>query len=153
MDSVRLAAWALARWLATSLAILVAVTGVTFVLMALAPGDAVSAVLGDNTHPTPQQYHQVKHELGIDESLPEQYWHWLTNALHGNLGTDLFNGGAVSDAVNSRVGPTLSIVLVSIVVASLLGVGIGLISSVRGGIVGRLLERAAVCAFAVPNFW
>jgi peptide/nickel transport system permease protein len=141
------------RWLASSLVLLFTVTASTFVLASLAPGDAVQAVLSDQTNPTPMQYEQVRHQLGLDRPLPEQYWHWLTNVLHGNLGTDLFSGQPVADTLNGQLGTSLSIISVTLGVAAVLGVGAGVVSAVRGGLIGRALEAATAVGFAVPNFW
>lgn len=141
------------NWLLSSIVLLVAVTGVTFVLSSLAPGSAVTAVLGTDTTYTQQQYDQVKHQLGLDQPLPSQYWHWLSNLFHGSLGTDLFNGQPITQALNERVGPSMSIIITTIVVSGLLGIGFGVFSAARGGIVGKLLDFAAIAAFAVPNFW
>jgi len=141
------------HWTLSSIALLLAVTGVTFVLSSLAPGNAVSAVLGNDTTYTPAQYEQVKHQLGLDRSLPSQYWHWLSNLFHGSLGTDLFNGQPITQALNARVGPSMSIIISTIVVSAILGIGIGVYSAVRGGVIGRLLDFLAVVAFALPSFW
>ena len=141
------------HWLLSSIVLLLAVTGVTFALSSLAPGSAVSAVLGNDTTYTQQQYDQVKHQLGLDHSLPSQYWHWLTNLFHGSLGTDLFNGQPITQALNERVGPSMSIIISTIVVSGLLGIALGVYSAARGGIVGKFLDFTAIAAFAVPNFW
>jgi peptide/nickel transport system permease protein len=141
------------HWLLSSIVLLLAVTGVTFVLSSLAPGSAVSAVLGNDTTYTQQQYDQVKHQLGLDRPLPSQYWHWLTNLFHGSLGTDLFNGQPITQALNERIGPSMSIIITTIVVSGLLGIGFGVYSAARGGIVGKFLDFIAISAFAVPNFW
>lgn len=142
-----------ARWTLSSLALLLAVTGLTFVLASLAPGSAVSAVLGNDTTHTPEQYAQVEHQLGLDRPLPSQYWHWLTNLFHGDLGTSLFDGQPITDALNARLGPSMSIIVSTIVVSGVLGIGAGVYSAVRGGVLGRLLDILAIAAFAVPNFW
>jgi peptide/nickel transport system permease protein len=141
------------QWLASSFVLLFTVTALTFVLASLAPGDAVQAVLSDQANPTPMQYAQVRQQLGLDRPLPEQYWHWLTNVLHGNLGTDLFSGQPVADTLNGQLGTSLSIISVTLVVAAILGVGAGVVSAVRGGLIGKALEVATAVGFAVPNFW
>jgi peptide/nickel transport system permease protein len=141
------------RWLASSFVLLFTVTALTFVLASLAPGDAVQAVLSDQANSTPMQYAQVRQQLGLDRPLPEQYWHWLTNVLHGNLGTDLFSGQPVANTLNGQLGTSLSIISVTLVVAAILGVGAGVVSAVRGGLIGKALEVATAVGFAVPNFW
>ena len=142
------------RWLVSSLVLLFVVTALTFVLVSLAPGDAAKAILsGQSTGYTNQQYQQMRHLLGIDQPLPVQYWHWLNGLLHGSLGTDLFNGQPVVDALANRIVPSLSIILGTVVVAGLVGVGLGIISARRAGIAGRVVDVITLGGFAVPNFW
>src|SRR6266536_1587768 len=134
---------ATARWLASSAVLLFAVTVLTFLLTALAPGDAAKAILsGQTTSYTPQQYQQVRHDLGIDQPLPVQYWHWLYRLLHGSLGTDLFSGQPITQALNGRLGASLSII-----------VGTVVLCAVRGGIAGKLVNSLSLFGLAAPNFW
>ena len=141
-----------ARWIASSVALLFAVTALTFVLASIAPGSAVTAV-GADTSVTPQQYAQVKQQLGLDQSLPVQYWHWLYNLLHGSLGNDLFSGQPVTQALTPRIGASLSIIIATVVVSGVVGVTFGTVSAVRGGVTGRILDALAVFGFALPSFW
>jgi peptide/nickel transport system permease protein len=142
-----------ARWLVSSVALLFAVTALTFVLASLAPGSAVRAVLGAQTSVSPQQYAQVKHQLGLDEPLLVQYWHWLFNLLHGSLGNDLLSGQPVTAALSTRIGASLSLIIATIVVSGVAGVTAGTVSAVRGGVTGRILDTLAVSGFALPSFW
>ncbi len=136
---------ATARWLASSAVLLFAVTVLTFLLTALAPGDAAKAILsGQTTSYTPQQYQQVRHDLGIDQPLPVQYWHWLYRLLHGSLGTDLFSGQPITQALNGRLGASLSIIVGTVVLSAVLGIGIGVFSAVRGGIAGKLVNSLSL---------
>jgi peptide/nickel transport system permease protein len=145
---------AAARWLAYSIALLFAVTVLTFVLSTLAPGDAAKAFLsGQTTSYTPEQYQQLRHELGIDQPLPVQYWHWLYQLLHGNLGTDLFSGQPITQALNGRLGASLSIIAGTVLVSGLVGVAIGVFSAVRGGLAGKLVSGVSLLGLAAPNFW
>ncbi len=145
---------ATARWLASSAVLLFAVTVLTFLLTALAPGDAAKAILsGQTTSYTPQQYQQVRHDLGIDQPLPVQYWHWLYRLLHGSLGTDLFSGQPITQALNGRLGASLSIIVGTVVLSAVLGIGIGVFSAVRGGIAGKLVNSLSLFGLAAPNFW
>jgi peptide/nickel transport system permease protein len=142
------------RWLTSSAVLLFVVTVLTFLLNALAPGDAAKAILsGQTTSYTPQQYQQVRHELGIDRSLPVQYWHWLDRLLHGSLGTDLFSGQPITQALNERLGASLSIIVGTVLVSSLVGIGIGIFSAVHGGFVAKLLDGLSLTGLAAPNFW
>lgn len=145
---------ATARWLVTSLVLLFAVTVLTFLLSALAPGDAAKALLsGQTTSYTDEQYQHVRHELGIDQPLPVQYWHWLDRLFHGSLGTDLFSGQSITQALNERLGASLSIIIGTVLVSAVVGIAIGVFSAVRGGRIGKLLDGLSLLGLAAPNFW
>src|SRR5271170_3242392 len=102
----------IARWLASSAVLLFVITAATFVLASLAPGDAAKAILSSSSGSyTQQQYQQMRHALGIDQPLVIQYWHWLDGVAHGSLGTDLFSGQPVTQELNSRLAPSLSIII------------------------------------------
>jgi len=141
------------RWLLSSVALLFAVTALTFVLASLAPGSAVRAVLGTETSVTPQQYAQMERQLGLDEPLPAQYWHWLSNLLHGSLGNDLFSGQPITAALGTRIGASLSLIIATVVLSGIVGVAFGTVSAVRGGVTGRILDTLAISGFALPSFW
>lgn len=140
------------RWAISSIALLFFVTVLTFVLSSLVPGNAITEILGDTSY-TKQQYAQLEHQLGLDYPLPVQYWHWLTNLFHGSLGTGLFDGQPITQALNVRLGPSLSIIIATLIVSSVVGIGFGVYSAVRGGWSGKLVDVVAIGAFAIPNFW
>ena len=143
-----------ARWLVSSLVLLFVITAATFVLASLAPGDAAKAILSSQSGSyTTQQYQQVRHALGIDQPLPVQYWHWLDGVLHGSLGADLFSGQPVTQELNARLGPSLSIIVGTVIVSGLVGVSLGIVSALRGGALGRLVDVVSLAGLAVPNFW
>jgi peptide/nickel transport system permease protein len=142
------------RWLASSLVLLFVITAATFVLATLAPGDAAKAILSSQSGSyTQQQYQQMRHALGIDQPLPVQYWHWLDGVLHGSLGSDLFSGQPVTQELNARLGPSLSIIIGTVIVSGLVGVGLGILSALRGGALGRLVDVISLAGLALPNFW
>jgi len=144
----------IARWLASSAVLLFVITAATFVLASLAPGDAAKAILSSSSGSyTQQQYQQMRHALGIDQPLVLQYWHWLDAVAHGSLGTDLFSGQAVTQELNSRLAPSLSIIIGTVIVSGLVGVGLGVLSAVRSGALGRLVDVVSLAGLAVPSFW
>lgn len=141
------------RWLASSVALLFTVTVLTFLLTALAPGDAAKAMLAGNTSYTPEQYQQLRHQLGLDQPLPVQYWHWLRGLLHGDLGADLFSGQPITQILGNRLGPSLALIVAAVVVSTVAGVGLGVYSAARGGPVARFLDGLSLLGLALPNFW
>jgi peptide/nickel transport system permease protein len=144
----------IARWLISSLVMLFAITALTFVLASMAPGDAARAILSsDSGSYTAQQYQQMRHALGIDQPLLVQYWHWLDGVAHGSLGTDLFSGQPVTEELNTRLAPSLSIILGTVLLAGVTGVSLGIISALRGGVLGRTVDAISLLGLAVPSFW
>ena len=142
------------RWLVSSLVLLFVITVLTFLLASTAPGDAAKAILSSQSGSyTVQQYQQMRHALGIDQPLPVQYWHWLDGVLHGSLGADLFSGQPVTQELNARLGPSLSIIVGTVIVSGLVGVSLGIVSALRGGALGRLVDVVSLAGLALPNFW
>lgn len=138
------------RRLAMSVPLLLVVSAVTFVMIAFLPGDAAQVVAGRSA--TAAQVTQVREQLGLDRPLWEQYWAWLSAAVHGDLGTSLVNKQSVVEQLNSRLEPTLSLITGATLLAAVVGVIFGILGA-RGGITGRLVDGLAVLGLAVPTFW
>jgi peptide/nickel transport system permease protein len=144
----------LGRWLASSVVLLFVITGLTFVLASMAPGDAAKAILSSQSGSyTAQQYQQMRRALGIDQPLPVQYWHWLDGLLHGSLGTDLFSSQPVAQELGSRLGPSLSIILGTVIVSGVVGVSLGIVGALRGGALGRIVDVVSLAGLSLPSFW
>lgn len=142
------------RWLVSSIVLLFVVSVLTFVLVSLAPGDAAKSILSGQTSTyTDKQYQHMRELLGIDKPLWEQYWQWLSGLAHGSLGQDLFSGQEVTEVLAGRLGPSLSIILGTVVVSAVLGVGLGMLSAWRGGRLGRVVDAVSLAGMAIPNFW
>lgn len=141
----------LLKRLATAVVLLLVVSVLSFVLISLTPGDQARAIVGLGG--TQEQYLRVRAELGLDMSLPAQYWHWLTQAVHGNFGESLTTSEPVLNSIQTQLGVTISLMVGSIVLSLVLGVLFGVISAVRGGVIGRLVDALGVLGFAVPPFW
>jgi len=139
------------RRLVFAIPLLFAVSLVTFTLIAIAPGDAARVLAGPEA--TPAEYEALRQELGLDDPFVVQYGNWLAGALQGDLGTSIVNGQDVAQALNQRLGVTLSIVIPAVVISSVLGILIGCLSAHRGGWLARLVDSAAVVGHALPNFW
>lgn len=139
------------RRLLLSVPLLFLVSLISFVLASIGPGDVAGVIL--STGATEERRAQVIEQLGLDRSLPEQYWSWLTNALSGDLGTSLFSGESVTGMLSNRVPVTLSLTLLTLVLSVTVGIALGVASAIRGGAVARVLDSIALVAMAVPSFW
>src|SRR5262249_42880572 len=139
------------RRLLLAVPLLLVVSALSFVLVSITPGDAAQEILGTNA---PQEsYDRLRLELGLDQPGYQQYFHWLGNALHGDLGKSLFSGQDVTALIGERLPVTLSLIIASILLILSSGVVLGVLSAVRGGLVGRLVDGIALVGFALPSFW
>ena len=76
---------------------------VTFALSAFSPVDRVLQIVGD--HASQSTYDQVRHQLGLDRPLPVQFWHYLVNLAHGDLGTASSTGQPWAARPRNKSGP------------------------------------------------
>lgn len=139
------------RRLLMAVPLLFIVSGLSFVLLSLVPGDAAQQILGQNT--TPESLAALREQLGLDLPLPQQYWNWLVNAFHGDLGSSIITSQPVTEAVVQRLPVTLSLTLGGLIVMPLLGVALGVYSAVRAGVVDRGLGTVSLIGYALPAFW
>lgn len=139
------------RRLLLAVPLLFVVSVLTFGLIALTPGNAAIEILGANA--SRAQVAALESQMGLNLPLPVQYWHWLSQALHGDLGSSLFSSQSVLAELNSRISVTLTIILGANLLAAVVGVSLGLVGAVRGGLTGRVTDVVSLLGFAVPNFW
>jgi peptide/nickel transport system permease protein len=127
------------------------VSALTFVLISLVPGDAARAILG--VEGTPQAYRDLRRQLGLDQPLWRQYWQWLDHALHGDFGTSIQSSAPVGHEIASRLTVTLFLVGGAALVATVVGVSLGVASAVRGGALARVVDVLSLLGLAVPAYW
>jgi peptide/nickel transport system permease protein len=127
---------------------------VVFLVMRLIPGDTISAMIGTQYKLTQVQAESLRAYFGLDKSLPEQYWIWLTNALQGNLGFSVRSGQPVLGEILNRFPLTLELALGAVIVGLLIGLPVGIFSAVKRDsfldLFGRLFSLVGL---ALPNFW
>lgn len=133
-----------------SVPLLLIASALSFVLLSLASGNPAAVILGPTASAV--QLRQLTAQLGLNDPIWVQYWHWLDAALHGNLGTSLIDGQPVTTMLAPRVTISLTLVLGATLLASVLGVTLGVLAAIRGGPSGRVLEVTSVFGFAIPDF-
>lgn len=141
----------LVRRLLLSVPLLLVVSTVTFLLVALIPGNIARTILGAQA--TEQQYLSLRHSLGLDKPLVARYWDWVDSALHGHLGTSLYSHVPVTSLINARLEPTLSLVIGATVISTIVGVAFGVAAALRPGPVDRVLDGLSALGLAVPSFF
>ncbi len=139
------------RRLLVSVPLIFVVTFLTFFLNSLAPGDLASTILGADG--TREQYLALRAELGLDRPLIMQYLGWVAHALRGDLGVSYFTQESVLSLVNARLGVSLSIMVGVLVVCTTLGLLLGVVSALKGGWVGRVIDAFSLVGLIFPSFW
>jgi peptide/nickel transport system permease protein len=146
--------WFILRRTATSVALLVLSSIVIFVVMRVIPGDPTITKLGGSIRDLdPRTLHDIRHQLGLDSSLPVQYERWVTGMLRGNFGLSYFSQYPVTTLVGERVFPTLQLSLTAFV----LGVTFAVLAAALSAIWRNRLFDAALSGFtaigmATPTF-
>jgi peptide/nickel transport system permease protein len=141
----------LARRLVMLLASLLVASFVIFAALYAAPGNPISALSGGRSLPAAsmavleQRYH-------LNDPFFVQYWYWLNGALHGNFGISITLRENVSTLIASRIWTTAGLVAYASVLIVIFGIGLGILSGLRRGLVdtGTLLVTAV--SAAIPGF-
>ncbi|GGA68748.1 ABC transporter permease [Pseudoclavibacter endophyticus] len=139
------------RRLLMAIPLLLVVTSVMFVLTSFIPGDPARIILGESASPAAVE--ALRSQLGLDKPLAQQYFEWLAGVLGGDLGTSIYSGESVTNLLNGRLAATGSLILLSTIVVSVMGIALGMASAVKGGRLGRLLDSISLVGLALPSFW
>ena len=140
----------LKRVLAT-IPVMLIVAVFVFLLLRLTPGDPAAILAGDAA--TPAQLERIRDSLGLNDPLPVQFATWMGQLLQGDLGTSLLSNTSVAGMIGDRLGPTINIALMTIVISVVLAVPMGVIAAWRHRTwVDFLVMAFSVLGFSVPVF-
>lgn len=137
--------------LAYSVPMLFGVSSLAFLLLNMLPSDIAQLKAGEDA--TPETIAAIRESMGLNRPVYERYVEWLGAIFRGDLGVSWHNGQSVIDGILASAPVTLSIVVLSLLLAVVVGVPIGVIAAVRGGRLDRILVSSTVVALAIPNFW
>ena len=142
----------IARRLLVVIPTVLVVTFLVFVLLEVAPGDAADSLAGE--FPSPQLVESIRQELRLDQPFLTRYLSWLGDAVRGDLGTSYLSNKPVTEIIGERLPVTLSLGLVSLVMATVAGFALGLIGAMRPGRwVDRGVTAVSSVMLAIPSFW
>src|ERR671935_351653 len=145
-----MASYILRRILST-LPVMAIVALFVFSLLYIAPGDPAAVIAGDQA--SPADVERIRAGLGLDRPFLVQFGSWVWRILHGDLGTSIFTNLPVSAMIAQRIEPTLSLMVVTLVVAVCVAVPMGVIAAWKADtFIDRLIMVFAVLGFSVPVF-
>jgi peptide/nickel transport system permease protein len=139
------------------LLVLIIVTIMVFFLMRLLPGDPLIIYMGQSASQQAmpeEQMEALRHQFGLDQSLPMQYFKWVGGIFHGDFGTSIFYHEKVSTLLAERLPKTVYIGVVSLIVGGILGILIGLWAGVkRGKWPDKIITPITYIGITIPTFW
>jgi len=135
--------------------ILLGITLLSFILINTATADAID-MMESNTGSamSEEQKEALRHELGLDKSLPEQYLTWLGNVLRGDMGTSFISGKPVFSTFVSKLPATIYLTITSILLTVLLSIPLGILSAVKQNqILDYVIRFFSFIGNSMPNFF
>jgi len=140
------------RRLAQAVPILFLVASLVFSLIHLIPGDPVEILLGESARAADVE--AMRHRLGLDRPLGEQYLSFLEGLFRGDLGTSVASGRPVTEVVLEHYPATLELALAGMAVALLIALPLGVLAALRrDGWVDHGSRFFALLGVSIPNFW
>lgn len=132
--------------------ILLVVSFLVFSLLALSPGSVVATLLG--TQPaTPDVVAAIKVRYHLNDPFLVQYWHWLTNALHGDFGRSMQSGQTVTSIIASHLPVTLELAAYAFVLVLVIGLPAGMLAGIRWGTwLDKGVSALTIFGMSAPGF-
>src|SRR5471032_458565 len=131
----------------------VALMFATFVAIRLVPGDPVEVRVGEHGI-SPERLAQFRHDLGLDQPVWLQFWHYVVQLLHGDLGTSVATNQPVLTEFLTLFPATLELAFFGMLLATLVGLPAGAIAAVkRGTWFDQVLMGLSVTGYSMPIFW
>jgi peptide/nickel transport system permease protein len=125
---------------------------VVFFLVHAIPGDPADVILGQRA--TDARVKAIHHLLGIDRSLPVQYFSFLNHLLHGSLGTSFYNNSSVTSLIAGRLSATLFLMFGGIILALLISLPLAILAASKEGAVRDQVVRVVpIIGLGMPQVW
>jgi peptide/nickel transport system permease protein len=142
----------IARRLALTIPVLIGVATLVFALIHLIPGDPAQAMLGESA--LQSDVDALRHQLGLDRPLVEQYGRFLAGLVKGDLGTSLRTGAPVTSQIAERLPATFELAFAAMLVAIAVAIPLGIAAAVwRGTAIDHAAMTVALAGMSIPNFW
>ncbi|MBV9051392.1 MAG: ABC transporter permease, partial [Hyphomicrobiales bacterium] len=139
------------RRILSTIPVMAVVALFVFSLLYIAPGDPAAIIAGDQA--TPADIERIRQSLGLERPFLVQFGDWAWRILHGDLGTSIFTNLPVANLIAQRIEPTLSLMLVTLILSIGVAVPLGVAAAWKAGsLVDRLVMAFAVFGFSVPVF-
>ncbi|MEK8035390.1 MAG: ABC transporter permease, partial [candidate division NC10 bacterium] len=123
-----------------------------FALLHLTPGDPAIIIAGD--YATTQDIARIRTSLGLDRPLLAQAGIWVASVARGDLGASIYSGLPVTTLIGQRVGPTVALTALAMLISVAVAVPLGVLAAWRqGSWLDRVIMIVSVSGFSMPVFW
>ena len=124
----------------------------TFIIVRLTPGDPAAIMLGPDA--TAADVAELRHRLGLDAPVPQQFLTYIIGVLHGDLGQSIFLNQPVGQALLQRAEPTFFLTVFSLIIAVVIALPVGVLSAYyRDTAFDQAMTTIAMFAASIPSFW
>lgn len=131
----------------------IGVSVIAFGLIRLVPGDPVLLLLGERGA-SPEVYAEMQAKLGLDKSVFQQYFQFVSNAFQGDLGLSIISRRPILEEFFSRFPATLELGLLSLFWATLLGIPLGVLAAIkRNSVFDYTIMGGSLVGYSMPIFW
>ena len=138
--------------LLSSIPTILVVAMLIFGLVRLIPGSPARNMLGEDA--TEEEVLALEQKMGLDQPLVVQFGRWIGNAVRGDLGDSLYYNRPVTEILIERLGPTMLLVVYAMVIASIIGISLGVIAAVtRGKLIDKIAMILSTVGISMPGFW
>lgn len=133
--------------------IMLGVSFIVFTIMYMSPGDPVTIVLGEGA--TPEQYEAMRIQMGLDKGFFEQFFHYIKDVIFDfDLGKSHISGRSVMEEILVRLPNTIKLAVLSVFVASCIGIPLGVISATRPySKTDNVVMFISLIGVSMPTFW
>lgn len=140
------------RRLLLTIPVMLGVSTLVFLFIHLIPGDPVQVMLGESANAADVE--ALRHQLGLNRPLGEQYAHFLKGLLTADLGKSIFTGQPIFKTIMSRLPATVELTLASLVIALLIAIPLGVISARKQySWLDNAATFIALLGISMPHFW
>ncbi|PWS36915.1 ABC transporter permease [Falsiroseomonas bella] len=131
---------------------IIGLLAIVFFISHVIPADPAAFVAGENA--TPETIAAIREKLGLDKPLHIQFWHYLVSIAQGDMGRSIYTGRPVAEDLLSRLPATLELAIAAIIVASLIGIPLGVVSALRRNTwLDHGLRVVTIAGLAIASFW
>lgn len=142
----------IARRVLATIPVMGVVALTVFALLHLTPGDPAVIIAGD--YATTQDIARIRTSLGLDRPLLAQAGIWVASVARGDLGASIYSGLPVTTLIGQRVGPTVALTALAMLISVAVAVPLGVLAAWRqGSWLDRVIMIVSVSGFSMPVFW